>query len=375
MKVAQHILSDGHWHTSIVKQSINPTFVLCFGDKDLITNSGYFSYLQNIYPNTKIISSSTAGEFCNDGICSNSIVATAIELEKTTVSYGIINISDFPNSYEAGSAIARLIPTEDLRFVFLLSDGTHVNGSELIVGINQVFDNKIQVAGGLAGGGMEFHSTLTGIDENVRKGNIVAIGFYGADINFKFGYKGGWSEFGPSRTITKSEQNILYEIDGQKALDLYKTYLGDYFKKLPESAMLFPLSLSMQQGQSVVRTILNIDPETKSMTFAGNMPEGAKVRLMKTTLDRLADAAQETGELTKIETEYSDILSIAISCVGRKIVFGSLIDDEYDALRNSLGSQTALAGFFSYGEISPNSEFIKCELHNQTMTIVAFSEQ
>lgn len=111
------------------------------------------------------------------------------------------------------------------------------------------------------------------------------------------------------------------------------------------------------------------------MTFAGNMPEGAKVRLMKTSLDKLSDAASGAADSSIAPLNIKgDTLSILISCVGRKLVFGNRIDEEFEAVRQSLGSETVITGFYSYGEISPFADFLKCQLHNQTMTITTLGE-
>jgi hypothetical protein len=201
---------------------------------------------------------------------------------------------------------------------------------------------------------------------------VVAIGFYGDHISVNHGSEGGWRQFGPTRTITLSDKNVLYEIDGENALSLYKRYLGEHAKDLPGSALFFPLAIETD-GVEVVRTILNIDEENNSMIFAGNVPEGSKARLMKANFDRLIDAAGTAAELSNTGME-GDKLSILISCVGRKLIFGNRIEEELEAARDVLGDKTIISGFYSYGEIAPFSDFMKCELHNQTMTITTLCE-
>ena len=177
--------------------------------------------------------------------------------------------------------------------------------------------------------------------------------------------------------ITRAEGNVLYELDGQSALSLYKKYLGDLAAELPGSALLFPLSIRTEDGgTSVVRTILSVNDADESMTFAGDMPVGAYARLMKANFDRLIDgaslAANESQET--IGTPGPD-LAVLISCVGRKVVLGQRTEEEVESVREVLGERTAIAGFYSYGEISPFTASTRCELHNQTMTITTFSER
>jgi hypothetical protein len=234
----------------------------------------------------------------------------------------------------------------------------------------------ITVTGGLAGDGARFGETLVFWDSVPQKGAIAVLGLYGRRLKVGFGSLGGWDSFGPERLITRSKGNVLFEMDGQSALSLYKKYLGEHAKDLPAAGLLFPLSLRTKAGETaVVRTILSIDETEQSMTFAGDVPEGAYARLMKANFDRLIDGA--TGAA---KTSHQAIglvapdLAILISCVGRKLVLKQRIEEEVEGVRDVLGNRTVLTGFYSYGEISPFMPGAKCELHNQTMTITTFSE-
>ena len=375
MNIRQLTFSSGNWDYSTPEETLaSSDLVMCFGQKNLLSKKEINQQLLNMFPGATIIFGSTAGEIHNDAIYDDTCVATAIEFEKSSIFPIKENIRNYTNSLEAGKAIVEKLPREGLRFVFILSDGSLVNGSDLVSGINEVLGDEIPVAGGLAGDGDKFENTLVGLNDDIAEGNIVAVGFYGEDLVVGCGSKGGWGQFGPTRTITRSEKNVLYEIDGESALDLYKKYLGEYADQLPGSALLFPLSINVD-GQELVRTILSIDTDKKSMTFAGNVPEGAKVRLMKANLDHLVDAAYDAAQVSSLQTGgKGDILSILISCVGRKIIFGNRIEEELDAAREILGEKPVITGFYSYGEISPFSSFMKCELHNQTMTITSISE-
>ena len=188
---------------------------------------------------------------------------------------------------------------------------------------------------------------------------------------------GGWDSFGIERLVSKSENNILYELDGKPALALYKSFLGEqYSNELPASGLLFPLNLRITQGDDpIVRTILAVNEENQSLTFAGDIPVGSYVRLMKANFDRLIDGAVGAAKSTLTnENNNNPDLAILISCVGRKLVLKQLIEEELEGVKEILGPNTTLCGFYSYGEISPFSKDAKCELHNQTMTITTFKE-
>ncbi|MCE7993178.1 MAG: histidine kinase [Roseivirga sp.] len=373
MQIKQLALEHGSWSSQVENQFEKPpALVLNFGHKDLIEDRSTFDYLRKEFPSSTIISCSTSGEIHNTSIKDKTCVATAIAFQHTKTVPILINIKDYAGSLAAGKALVSQFKREGLKFILVLSDGHLVNGSDLVNGMNEELDNEIPISGGLAGDGPDFISTFVGMDENIAQGNVVAIGFYGDRIKINHGSEGGWRQFGPTRTITLSDKNVLYEIDGENALALYKKYLGEHAKNLPGSALFFPLAIETD-GREIVRTILNIDEKNNSMIFAGNVPEGAKARLMKANFDRLVDAAGTAAEMSHTNVE-GDKLSILISCVGRKLIFGNRIEEELEAAREVLGDETIIAGFYSYGEIAPFSDFMKCELHNQTMTITTISE-
>jgi hypothetical protein len=349
--------------------------VLGFGGKNIINSEPIYEKLKLKFPEAHIVLCSTAGEIINNRVNDNSVSVAAIELEKTSIQPVAVNIRDYENSYEAGKSLIRMINFVNLAYILVISDGSNVNGSELVRGINELVNNRVPVTGGLAGDGTNFQSTVVGLNEKPTSGNIVAIPFYGKHFVVSHASMGGWEIFGPERTVTKSVANQLFEIEGQKALDLYKTYLGPYADELPGSALLFPLGIKLNdEDEPIVRTILSIDQETDSMVFAGDIPNGSKVRFMKANFDKLVDAATHAAGLAFQKLSAAPQLALLISCVGRKIILGKRTEEEVEAVADTFGNKTLLTGFYSYGEISPFNDNAKCELHNQTMTITTFDE-
>lgn len=350
--------------------------VFGFGNKELLLNKNMYLQLRKTFPVANIALCSTAGEIFNYEVLDDSLSIMAIEFNNTSIHTASVNISSYDSSYDAGADLISKIDQVDLKYIFVLSDGGKVNGSELVRGIESVVQHKIPVTGGLAGDGIRFLSTLVGLNEQPESGNIVAIGFYGNSIKISHGSMGGWEMFGPEKTITRSVSNELFEINNVNALDLYKQYLGKYAEELPGSALLFPLSIKLPGvNDPIVRTILSVNNESKSMIFAGDLPEGAKVRFMKANFDKLIDAASDAAQKSLVQFKAEPPkLSILISCVGRKLILGDRVDEEVEAVKNVFGETTVISGFYSYGEISPLNINTKCELHNQTMTITSFDE-
>ncbi len=376
MKVAQQFF-DAAKGWQVLGEAIagdSALLVLVFGERRMLESDAPYTYLKKAYPKANIILASTAGEIAGTEVSEDRIVATAISFEKTRVRCAATDVRDTTGSFAAGKILATQLAGPDLVNIFVISDGQSVNGTELTRGFNESMAAGVVLTGGLAGDGTRFEKTLVGLDENPRPGRVVAVGFYGKDLQVKYGSAGGWAPFGPMRTVTRADGNTLFELDGQSALQLYKTYLGDQAAHLPGSALRFPLSIAPLGADSVVvRTILSIDEKSESMVFAGDIPNGAHVRFMRASYEDLVDGAAHAAETTRDQSPPS--LVLCVSCVGRRIVLGQRTEEETEIVRDTVGSHPTLAGFYSYGELSPSSTSSICQLHNQTMTITTMQER
>jgi hypothetical protein len=211
---------------------------------------------------------------------------------------------------------------------------------------------------------------------------VAAIGFYGDSINVSYGSVGGWDAFGPERVISKSENNILYELDGKPALKLYKDYLGDEAKDLPRSALYFPLNIRPDKNSDhdIVRTIIGMNEEDQSLIFAGDVPQGYVARLMKGDFNHLIDGAEQAASLAM---KHSSIavnqdqkgFALLVSCIGRKVLMGQSVADEVEIVEELFKSEIPTIGYYSYGEIGHHRSTGQCGFHNQTMTITLLSER
>lgn len=365
----------------VVRQADLPLradLVLAFGATDIIDNPSRFGELRARYPHAHILTCSTSGEIVGEGVYDDTISVTAVGFGSTRVAVAQVSVAEYSDSAAIGAALVEKIPREGLVHIFVVTDGQQVNGSDLARGLRDRLPEQVAVTGGLAGDGARFQKTLVGMDIPPTEGSCVAIGFYGENLSVDYGCFGGFDSFGPDRIVTRSSGNVLYELDGQPALALYKTYLGPLAAQLPASALHFPLAVRASKGlDPLVRTILSIDEEKGSMTFAGDIPEGSIARLMRANYNRLIDAASTAAEksATRLRSGRQPELALLVSCVGRKLVLGQRVDEEVSAIGEQLEGDPVLAGFYSYGEISPSGEFMTCELHNQTMTITSLSER
>lgn len=349
--------------------------VLVFGSRNVLSNPVHLNELRAAYPTAHFFGCSTAGEIAGTTVRDDTIVATAVQFHKTKFQIASTTCASPEDSRDAGIRLAEQLPKDGLVHVLVLSDGQRVNGSDLVNALRGALPSNVQITGGLAGDGARFEHTLVVIDDQANEGMIGIVGLYGTNLKIGFGSLGGWDSFGPQRMITRSHGNVLYELDGQPALALYKRYLGEHAQGLPATGLLFPLSLQTPDGKhELTRTILNVNEAEQSLTFAGDVPEGHVARLMKANFDRLVDGAHGAAEMSNVTLHGNADLALLISCVGRKLVLKQRTEDELEAVREVLGPGPVMTGFYSYGEVCPSAPDANCELHNQTMTITTMSE-
>ncbi|WP_296927012.1 FIST signal transduction protein [Polaromonas sp.] len=362
--------------------------VLVFGSVAVLRQRRLTAAIRAEYSAAHIFGCSTAGEICGSHVLDDSLVVTAVQFDSTPIRSAQVKVGPAVASFEAGEQIARQLPlvvrdattgVEDkLLHVLVMTDGLKVNGSAFVAGLMKHLPDGVSATGGMAGDGVRFGETLVYRDGVAETGAISALGLYGSRLKVGYGSLGGWDTFDTEWLITRSEANVLYELDGLPALALYKEFLGaGPAKGLPATGLLFPLSLRAEEDETpVVRTILAVDEAAQSITFAGDVPEGAYAQLMQANFSRLIDGATGAARICQQALPSSEPeLALLISCVGRRLVLKERVDEEVRAVNNVLGGSATLAGFYSYGEISPFTPGARCELHNQTMTITTFSER
>jgi len=351
--------------------------VLVFGSVKRFGEAKLQSTLKERYPTAQIIGCSTSGEITASGVFDDSLQITAVLWEKTVQRVTHTRMSGMQNSFETAAGLAKQLKADSLKAVLVYSDGLNVNGSELLEGFKSVL-GEVPIMGGMAGDGFNFSKTVQIFNDTVGDGLVIAVGLYGSHLIAATGVGRGWKPYGPPRKVTKSEKNIVLELDGKPALPLYNLYIGAHSAKdLPGSGLKFPFAIIEEGKRDIekIRTLLAIDPKSNSLTFAGNVDEGETVRFCQSTHDRLVEGAGDAAHLVKDNTNVNQTgLAVCVSCVGRKGVMAELVADEVKLVQQILGNQTAITGFYSYGEFAPRPDTSDSVLHNQTMTIGYLSE-
>jgi hypothetical protein len=377
MQVAQQVVRQDSAATADFSAlaALQPNLVLAFGSVQALRAAA--DGLAQAFPQAHRAGCSTAGEISMDGVADGSLVLTAMHFDSVDTQQSTATLHSMDDSHAAGVRLAQSLPQEGLRAVLVLGQGVAINGSAVIEGLASVLDSGVTITGGLAGDGGAFQQTWVLDDAGVSSDRLVAVGLYGDKLLFSHGSFGGWSPFGPARKVTRAVSNVLYELDGESALAVYKKYLGEHAKQLPASGLLFPFAMLGRDHNEVglIRTILGVDEASGSLTLAGEIDPEGYLKLMHANTDALVGGAEAAAQAAlAMQGTPQPGLALLVSCVGRKLVMGGRVDEEVEAVGAVFGSGATLAGFYSYGEISPFTRSVDCKLHNQTMTITYIAE-
>ncbi len=355
---------------------INPerTLAIAFASPEFRKRPEVLQSLLDIYPGLKVAGCSTSGNIVGDSLRDESFVVTLVQFDYPNFEV-LSEQCKFPgDSRKVGAKLGKRLRRPDLRHVLIFADGLNVVGTEIVGGLREVLPEKVGVTGGLAGDADRFEKTFVITSSGISEHEVVAVGLYGTKLVAKSGTSGGWIPFSDEHVVTKSTANIVYEFDGENALSIYKEYLGQYADELPAIGLKFPLQVSAGGYGSPheTRSVLGVDHERGSLTFAGSIPEGSIVRLMCADSDALVNAAGAACDQAWMGLPGSK-LALGVSCVGRRLLLGDRAEDELRLARSELPNATRLVGFYSYGEICPHQSG-ELGFHNQSFTVTVLGE-
>lgn len=378
MRVTQVVVGARDWTDDSLAplRVIDPDWLLVFGDVDAF-DGNLHRRLRALFPDAVLSGCSTAGEISQRGVSQFSLVITAVQLGAGAIARAQTRLRGMDDSEAAGQRIGQQLGQQAFAGVLIFAPGVEINGSALIRGLQQKLAPAVPICGGLAGDRGTFTQTFVLGDEGAGPDQIVALGLHPDAVTLGHGSFGGWQPFGPMRRVTRAEGNVLYELDGESALAIYKRYLGEYADQLPASGLLFPFSMvdSARTELGLIRTILGVHEGEGALILAGEVQEAKYMQMMHARTDALVEGAIAAAESAHRASlgggATGQSLSILVSCVGRKLVMGDRVDEEVEAVGEVFGASGTLCGFYSNGEISPFLDTTECKLHNQTMTITS----
>ena len=378
MKLQTYQYTSAGWNTPLdASLDSASTMIVVFGPSDYEPCMPAINELYRTFPESTITGCSTAGEIFGEDVFDNSLSVAILKFRDVNLRLASETINSSDESFIIASDISSQLDAHGLRAVFVLTDGLFINGKKLADGFNTLADKGVMVTGGMSGDGSRFKNTWVLVNGQPESHRVSAIGMYGDSLVYAHGSKGGWDVIKSDIQVSHAIGNVLYELNDQPALEFYRQHMGEKADGLPATGLLFPLALKEEGagGEVTVRTILSIDEEQQSITFAGTIPDGSSVQLMRANFDRLIEgAAGASREAASSITDNQVLLNIAISCVGRRLVLGDRSHEELESVCAGLPQGTRQIGFYSYGELSPLTSG-RCNLHNQTMTLTLIGER
>ena len=167
----------------------------------------------------------------------------------------------------------------------------------------------------------------------------------------------GCTPLAARHTITRSDGNILAEIDGRPALDVFKEDIGEVLAKdLSRVAGYIYIGLPVpgsDTGDYLVRNLMGIDPDEKLLAIGDNLEDETPIMFCR----RDGDTAREDMIRMLMDLRkraHGPIKGgVYYTCLGRgRHQFGE-DSEELKLIQEQLGD-FPLVGFFANGEISHN---------------------
>lgn len=276
------------------------------------------------------------------------------------------------SSFELGNNIGKWAGERfEKPAILILGSGLETDGEQLVRGIQHVAGNDVSMFGGLAGDDTQFKETFVFSEEKLENNGAIVMALNTSQYIIQGLATSGWVSIGADKIITHAEGNIVYTIDGQPALDVYKDYLNVSDTDLPEIGVEYPLLIKKPGAQDVLRAVINVDREKKSLIFAGTVPNGAVVTFSSSPGFEIIESTRNKVNEFHNHNEEADLL-ILFSCMARHNALGPTISEEIDEAWHNWAKP--LIGFFTYGEIGNNYN-AACDFYNETFTMVSIKQK
>ena len=347
-----------------IKQYDNILLQVFTGVCDIGFIENLISEIKSLVPHINIIGCTTSGEILEHRALEKSTVLSFSIFEKTKIKTYYAHFEK-NSSQTAQKLLSQFDTSKPPKVAISFADGLHINGEEFAKSLS-IYKKDLIISGGLAGDNAEFKQTITFTEEKILTDGAVIALLFNDDLSITTTASFGWESIGKTMEVTHSIANRVYEIDGIKAKDIYAKYLGeDIAKNLPKIGIEFPLIIK-KENIKIPRAVLG-KHDDGSLTFAGNINIGDKVTFGYGNVEAILRYSNNVRK----QLSQSNLESIFIySCMARKELMQNSISLEL----TPLSKIASVSGFFTYGEFYSDKATHKKKLLNETMTILAISE-
>jgi hypothetical protein len=334
--------------------------------------------------NIDIIGATSSVEFIDGHQDEGSIVILLLDINRNYYSILFENIGE-KKLEESSIQLAQAAvdkfknPSFILLTTSLTTDGKMLDGEALIKSMEKALGSEFNLFGGMAGDDMTFTGTYVFTNTQSTGYGMAALVLDANRINLHGMAISGWKPIGVTKTVTKSEDNIIYSIDDQPALDVYMRYLGsavpskddqlEFFENLGNQ---YPLQIERENREPLMCNPIGFDKEKRALICESKIQQGSRFRFSTPPdFDIMETIVDQANELKNTMQADADALLI-FSCAGRLAALGPMAQQENEGLAQVWNSP--MAGFYSYGEFG-RSVNGKHEFHSTTNSWVALKEK
>jgi hypothetical protein len=331
--------------------------------------------IQDTFPGIELIGTTTNGEVSSVlGFQEDSLTLMIFCSDQVEIRAGLGRGAhkDLNAAVHESIAMATAKLSSPPKLCLTFPESININGVSLITAMRKGLGETIPILGGTSADDLTFDNTKQFFNSEVTAGAVPILLFAG-NLQYAHGVASGWQPIGKKSTITKAQDCVIYEIDGKKAMDFYQDGIGT---TNTIGYVNYPLAIA--EGDSAdfcLRSPLNHDEETGSMTFSSSIPEGATVWMAESSRENVLNATAIS--LENALSNYpgqAPSAAFVISCAARRILLGTQTQEEYEIFKTKLPIGLPCCGFYSYGEIAPLQQAQSAQFHNQTFVTLLIGE-
>lgn len=366
-----------------VKESFTPTLAIIF-----LSIKQDHQAVCDIFnkENIVVFGATTAGEFIDGDIAEGSIMVMLLNLKKDYFTLKFLETSQ-KSTFEDAKKLGMIGKETFTNPAFIIATGgVFIDGDQIVAGILEGFgaaatsaENELTIFGGMAGDDLLAENPLVFTNGKNKDNAIIALIIDEDKIDVRGIATCGWNAIGTTKTVTKSEGNIVYTIDDKPALDMLMKYLGVDVKMEEDKDIVaflnswyYPLQLQRENGDTVIRATRFANSKERSLICTGSVPQGSEIKFsLPPDFDAIDTVVSECASIKDDAQQQADAL-LMFSCVSRHLSFGVLMKEEIEQVQNIW--KAPMIGFFTYGEFG-KSKIDTNEFHNNACCLVVLKEK
>ena len=356
--------------TQAIQPDFKPTLAVSFGS--IKCNLDEYVKIFNQH-DIQLFGASSAGEFINEDRIEESIVVMLLDADPEAFAV-FHEEADFSTSYSAGNKLAKFGLNKFDNPIFLVTFSMTVNGEAIIAGVHDLIPRE-KIFGGMAGDDFAMKATYSFTNNKISPSSLTGLVFDGDKIHVDGVAFCGWQPIGGRNRITRSKDNIVYEINNQPAMEVVTKVFGGFYKTLENHDVLmgaaqYPFQM-VKDDKYVLRAALYSNEDDGSLVLAGPVREGEEFRFSVAPGFEIIDETIKNFKDYAVNKPKPDAL-ILFSCKARHMSLGPLVEDELAGIHEIWGKD--MIGFFTYGEIGLDEDG-KTNFYNETCSLVMISEK